>query len=59
MKLTNIIEQNIDFDEMLTLRDIKRELKDEIKQLYRDMEQVAEPEGGEIADYYGNRLNKL
>ena len=24
-----------------------------------DMEQEAEPEGGEIADYYGNQLNKL
>ena len=23
------------------------------------MEQEAEPEGGEIADYYGNQLNKL
>ena len=59
MKLTNIIEQNIDFDEMLTLRDIKRELEDEIKQLYRDMEQEAEPEGGPVTDMYGDRLNKL
>ena len=59
MKLTNIIEQNIDFDEMLNLRDIKRELESEIKQLYIDMEQEAEPEGGEIADYYGDRLDKL
>ena len=52
-------EEQIDFDEMLTLRDIKRELEDEIKQLYRDMEQEAEPEGGPIADMYGDRLNKL
>ena len=59
MKLTNIIEQNIDFDEMLNLRDIKRELESEIKQLYIDMEQEAEQEGGEIADYYGDRLDKL
>ena len=53
------LEEQIDFDEMLTLRDIKRELEDEIKQLYRDMEQEAEPEGGPVADMYGDRLNKL
>jgi len=53
------VKEQIDFDEMLTLRDIKRELEDEIKQLYRDMEQEAEPEGGPVADMYGDRLNKL
>ena len=58
----NIIEtltEKIDFDEVLTLRGIKAELEDEIAQLYRDMEQEAEPEGGEIADRYGSMLNKL
>ena len=58
----NVIEtltERIDFDEVLTLRGIKAELEDEIAQLYRDMEQEAEPEGGEIADRYGNELNKL
>ena len=58
----NIIEtltEKIDFDEVLTLRGIKAELEDEIAQLYRDMEQEAQPEGGEIADRYGNELNKL
>ena len=49
----------IDYDEALNLRAIKQELKDEIKQLFIDMEQEAEPEGGEIADRYGNALNKL
>ena len=49
----------IDYDEALTLRGMKAEIEDEIAQLYRDMEQEAEPEGGEIADYYGNQLNKL
>ena len=53
------VKEQIDFDEMLTLRDIKRELEDEIKQLFRDMEQEAEPEGGPVADIYGDRLNKL
>ena len=53
------VKEQIDFDEMLTLRDIKREIEDEIKQLFRDMEQEAEPEGGPVADMYGDRLNKL
>ena len=53
------LNERIDYDEALTLRGIKAELEDEIAQLYRDMEQEAEPEGGEIADYYGNQLNKL
>jgi uncharacterized FlaG/YvyC family protein len=53
------LDERIDYDEALTLRTIKLEIEDEIAQLYRDMEQEAEPEGGEIANYYGNRLNKL
>ncbi len=53
------VNERIDFDEVLTLRGMKADLEDEIAQLYRDMEQEAEPEGGEIADYYGDQLNKL
>ena len=53
------LNERIDYDEALNLRSIKSELKDEIAQLYRDMEQEAEPEGGEIANRYGNSLNKL
>ena len=49
----------IDFDEALTLRGMKAELEDQIAQLYRDMEQEAEPEGGPIADRYGDELNKI
>ena len=44
---------------VLDLRLEKVELEDEIKQVYIDMEQEAEPEGGEIANYYGNLLNEL
>ena len=53
------MNERIDYDEALNLRAIKSELEDEIAQLYRDMEQEAEPEGGEVADRYGNALNKL
>jgi hypothetical protein len=53
------MNERIDYDEALNLRSIKSELEDEISQLYIDMEQEAEPEGGEIANRYGNALNKL
>ena len=53
------VNERIDFDEVLTLRGMKADLEDQIAQLYRDMEQEAEPEGGEIADRYGAELNKL
>ncbi len=54
-----MLGERIDYDEALTLRGMKAEIEDEIAQLYRDMEQEAEPEGGERADYYGGELMKL
>jgi len=53
------IEERISFDDILDLRADKADLEDRISQLYRDMEQEAEPEGGEVADRYGSELNKL
>jgi len=53
------VKEMIDYDEALTLRGMKADLKDRISQLFRDMEQEAEPEGGPIADRYGDELNKL
>lgn len=49
---------NLDFNDILYLRGAVADLKDEIAQLYIDMEQEAEPEGGPMADMYGNLLNK-
>ena len=49
----------IDYDEALTLRGMLADLKKEREQLFRDMEQEAEPEGGPIADRYGNELNRI
>ena len=49
----------IDYDEVLSLRQLKAELLDQHKQLFRDMEQEAEPEGGPIADRYGAELEAL
>ena len=50
---------SIDYDEALTLRGMLADLKKRREQLFRDMEQEAEPEGGEIADRYGDELNKI
>ena len=49
---------NLDFNDILYLRGEVADLKDEIAQIYRDMEQEAEPEGGPVADMYGDLLNK-
>ena len=58
-QIDSMLGERIDYDEALTLRGMKAEIEDEIAQLYRDMEQEAEPEGGPIADRYGDELNKL
>ena len=57
--VSGTIDENIDYDEALTLRGMLADLKKEREQLFRDMEQEAEPEGGPIANRYGNELNKI
>ena len=49
----------LDFEDVMYLRDDKKDLEDRIAQLYRDMEQEAEPEGGDIANRYANELDRL
>jgi len=58
-KIDEILDERIDYDEVLSLRGMLADLKGEREQLFRDMEQEAEPEGGPIADRYGDELNKL
>ena len=53
------VEERVSFDDVLDLRDDKKDLEDRIAQLYRDMEQEAEPEGGDIANRYANELDRL
>ena len=55
------VKENIDYDEALTLRGILADYEKEREQIFRDMENdpSIEPEGGPVADDYGNRLNKL
>ena len=54
-------KESIDYDEALTLRGILADYEKEREQIFRDMENdpSIEPEGGPVADDYGNRLNKL
>jgi len=49
----------LDFEDIMYLRDDKKDLEDRIARLYREMEQEAEPEGGPIADQYADELHKL
>ena len=58
-RTSGTIDENIDYDEALTLRGMLADLKKEREQLFIDMEQEAEPEGGPIADRYGNELNRI
>ena len=54
-------KESIDYDEALTLRGMLADYEKEREQIFRDMENdpSIEPEGGPVADDYGNRLNKL
>ena len=53
------VDERVTFDDVLDLRDDKKDLEDRIAQLYRDMEQEAEPEGGDVANRYANELDRL
>jgi len=51
----------ISFDQVLDLRIAKRDLEKKINNKYREMENDPdiEPEGGSVADDYGDQLNRL
>ena len=55
------MNERIDYDEALTLRGMLADYEKQREQIFRDMENdpSIEPEGGPVADDYGNRLNKL
>ena len=55
------VNEAIDYDEALTLRGMLADYEKEREQIFRDMENdpSIEPEGGPVADDYGDRLNKL
>ncbi len=55
------MNERIDYDEALTLRGMLADYEKQREQIFRDMENdpSIEPEGGPVADDYGDRLNKL
>ena len=54
-------KESIDYDEALTLRGMLADYEKQRDQIFRDMENdpSVEPEGGPVANRYGNELNKL
>ena len=54
-------KESIDYDEALTLRGMLADYEKQREQMFRDMENdpSVEPEGGPVANRYGNELNKL
>jgi len=63
LKLPKVKSRRLSFDKYMDLLDARmdvdqqiKDLGDEMAQTLRDMEQEAEPEGGEIADKYGTTM---
>ena len=54
-------KESIDYDEALTLRAMLADLNNEREALFVDMENdpLVEPEGGPVADEYGEELNRI
>ena len=54
-------KESIDYDEALTLRGMLADYEKQREQMFRDMENdpSVEPEGGPVANRYGNELNSL
>ena len=54
-------KESVDYDEALTLRGMLADYEKQRDQMFRDMENDPsfEPEGGPVANRYGNELNKL
>ena len=69
IKLKTILEKSNKwktFDKLQNLRttsiDIETDMKDiarDLKLVYKEMEQEAEPQGGQIADKYADQIHKL
>ena len=65
LKIPKLKSRRLSFDKYMDLLDARldidqqiKDLRDEMAQTLRDMEQEAEPEGGEVADRYGSTMMK-
>jgi hypothetical protein len=63
LKIPKVKSRRLSFDKYMDLLDARldidqqiKDLRDEMAQTLRDMEQEAEPEGGEVADRYGSTM---
>jgi len=63
LKIPKLKSRRLSFDKYMDLLDARldidqqiKDLRDEMAQTLRDMEQEAEPEGGEVADKYGSTM---
>ena len=63
LKIPKLKSRRLSFDKYMDLLDARldidqqiKDLRDEMAQTLRDMEQEAEPEGGEVADRYGSTM---
>ncbi len=63
LKIPKVKSRRLSFDKYMDLLDARldidqqiKDLRDEMAQTLRDMEQEAEPEGGEVADKYGSTM---
>ena len=60
MKITDWLDAKLDLgNEIIDLEVDKAMLIEEQRQLYIDMEQEAEPEGGDVCDQYADCISKV
>ena len=59
MKITDILDAKLSLGmEIMDLEHEKKCIIEELKQINREMEQEAEPEGGDVCDQYADAIQK-
>jgi len=59
MKITDILDAKLNLEmDQIDLKYDQKGIIEELKQLHREMEEDAEPEGGEICNQYADAIHK-
>lgn len=59
MKITDILDAKLDLEmDQIDLKYDQKGIIEELKQLHREMEEDAEPEGGNICNQYADAIHK-
>ena len=59
MKITDILDAKLNLEmDQIDLKYDQKGIIEELKQLHREMEEDAEPEGGNICDQYADAIHK-